>query len=226
MDSIVLAAGVVTTGLSLGAGIWQSVRGGHHRRHSSAKSGARREIPDPQIKDAADQYEQARRVLSSQGEGVLLPLLNNASMAVELYLKSLCARKIHRPELGSDLSKVHPGPPPKHVLKDLFDAIPSDYRERLENDFRERSSLELRETLQRFESLFQESRYAFEEKYDIQRYPLGPLMIVSEFLCEFIAHLTPIERIEGATPSPDYSPSDIRKFEAKKAALLERLDKG
>lgn len=155
----------------------------------------RQEIPDPQIKDAADQYEQARRILEAHRQGILLPLLNSSSMAVELYLKSLCAAKMHRPEQDSNWSKVYPAPPRKHFLEELFDAIPSDYRERLENDFRERNSLELRETLRCYEGLFQESRYPFEEKYDIQRYPLGPLMMVSEFLCDFVARIEPVERI-------------------------------
>jgi hypothetical protein len=185
--------------------------------------GARQEIPDPQIKDAADQFEQARRILNSPGQqGVLLPLLNNASMAVELYLKSLCAAT---PAPGSEWSKVNPVPPRKHLLERLFDAIPIDHRERLENDFRERNSFELREMLRSYEGLFQESRYAFEKEYDVQRYPLGPLMILSEFLCDYISHLTPVMRIAGARASPAYSPSDVQKFEAKKLALLERPDK-
>ena len=52
---------------------------------------SRREIPNPQIRDVADQYEQARQILSMQppGTGILLPLMNTASMAIELYLKCL-----------------------------------------------------------------------------------------------------------------------------------------
>ena len=37
----------------------------------------RQEIPNPQILDAADQYEEARKLLAEQppGSGVLLPLM-------------------------------------------------------------------------------------------------------------------------------------------------------
>ena len=57
----------------------------------------RQDIPDPQILDAADQYEAARKLLAEQlpGSGVLLPLMNTATVAVELYLKCLSAELIH-----------------------------------------------------------------------------------------------------------------------------------
>lgn len=48
----------------------------------------RQEIPDPQVLDAADQYEEACRILAGQASGILFPLMNVASMAVELYLIS------------------------------------------------------------------------------------------------------------------------------------------
>ena len=46
---------------------------------------SRREIPNPRIRDVADQYEQARLLLSTQppGTGILLPLMNVAAMAME-----------------------------------------------------------------------------------------------------------------------------------------------
>ena len=45
--------------------------------------------PDSQIRAAADQYEAARQRLdmAPPGAGVVLPLINTAAVAVELYLK-------------------------------------------------------------------------------------------------------------------------------------------
>ena|ERR1051325_693676 len=56
----------------------------------------RREIPDPQVQDAAEQYDDARQLLQQQppGSGVLLPLLNMAAVAVELFLKSLSSELV------------------------------------------------------------------------------------------------------------------------------------
>jgi len=41
----------------------------------------RQEIPDAQVRDAADQFEAARKVLDAQppGSGILLPLMNTAA---------------------------------------------------------------------------------------------------------------------------------------------------
>jgi hypothetical protein len=54
-------------------------------------------MPDPQVKDAADQYDKARRVLEALGSfsGVLLPLLNSSIVAVKLYLKSLNSERAY-----------------------------------------------------------------------------------------------------------------------------------
>jgi hypothetical protein len=187
----------------------------------------RREIPDPQIKDAAYQYDQARRVLLAQGagSGVLLPLLNCSTMAIELCLKSLSAEKVLVPVGRSGWSKVRANPKWGHGLKKLLRAIPNEYRKPLEREFHERLSIELKTALGNYEQLFEESRYPFERSVDVSRYPVGMLMMVSEFLCDYISRLTPIERIEGGKASRAYSPSDIQKFQAKKLALLEHLDK-
>jgi hypothetical protein len=61
----------------------------------------RQEIPDPQVRDAADQFEPARELLWAQGpgSGLLCPLMNNASIAIELYLKCLSAEKVYAADL-------------------------------------------------------------------------------------------------------------------------------
>ncbi len=145
------------------------------------------------MKDAADQYDEARRVLEALGpfSGVVLPLLNTSIVAVELYLKSLNAEKIYRPLPDSIWAEIRAKPHKGHELEILFDAIDKEHREPLEREFRERCSAELRVTLCSYEQLFQESRYPYEEEVDISRYPLGPLMRLCEFLCDYVAHIEP-----------------------------------
>lgn len=158
----------------------------------------RQEIPDPQVKEAADQYDEARRILESQGpgSGVLYPLFNNSIMAVELYLKSLSAKKVYQQMPGSKWSKVHAEPSQSgHRLKELLDAIPGEFRERLERDFRERCFAELGVILCNYEGLFTQSRYPYEGVHDLAQYPLDPLMMLSEFLREFVAQMVPVQRI-------------------------------
>jgi hypothetical protein len=195
------------------------------RAVTSSTGEKRREIPDPLIKDAADQYDQARRVLLAAGSGVLLPLLNSAAMAIELYLKSLSSEKVLVPLRGSEWSKVRALPQWGHGLKKLLGAIPNKCRKPLERDFQERFSIELKAALRTYEQLLETSRYPFEGNADVSLYPVDMLMMVSEFLCDYISRLTPIQRIAGAKASPDYRPSDIQNFQAKKLALLERPDK-
>jgi hypothetical protein len=158
----------------------------------------RQEIPDPMVKDAADQYDEARRILEGQGpdSGVLYPLFNSSIVAVELYLKSLSAKKVYQEIPDSKWSKVHAEPQQAgHKLKQLLDAIPDEFRERLEREFRERCSAELGVILSGYEGLFNQSRYPYEEVHDLARYPLGPLMMLSAFLRDFVAEMVPVQRI-------------------------------
>jgi hypothetical protein len=160
----------------------------------------RREIPDPQVQDAAEQYDDARQLLQQQppGSGVLLPLLNTAAVAVELFLKSLSSELIHVPVDGFEgLSTVHAVPEQKHHrLVDLFDSIQDDVRSQLGSSFAGQTGTTLRDLLLRYEGLFAVSRYPFEPATDIKKYPLMSLMELCDFLRKFVADLEPIDQIE------------------------------
>ena len=88
----------------------------------------RQEIPDPQILDAADQYGEACKLLDEQppGSGVLLPLMNTAAIAVELYLKCLSAELIYvEDDQMPEVSRVYAEPARReHNLLALLRAIP------------------------------------------------------------------------------------------------------
>jgi hypothetical protein len=123
-------------------------------------------------------------------------LLNSSIVAVELYLKSLSAKTVHRPVPDSNWVKVHAEPEQKgHKLNDLLRAIHREFRERLEREYRERHSTGLADALSKYEGLFSASRYPYEENRDLARYPLEPLMTISAFLRDFVTKMEPVQRL-------------------------------
>ena len=168
-------------------------------RHPQAWK-TRREIPNPQIRDAADQYEQARRLLENQpqGMGFLLPLMNSAAMAIELYLKCLAGKVIHVPErygLGGYVvhAQANTG---GHKFTTLMCAIEEDVRNLMESSYTKATGKELKHDLGTIEETLVVSRYPYEPDKDPSRVSLQTLMSISEFLQSFVAHLEPRETIQ------------------------------
>src|SRR5260370_7160109 len=89
-----------------------------------------REIPNAQVLGVAGQFHDAYVLLIGQPpmSGVLLPALHSASIAMELYLKSLSAREVEVPDnLFAGGVYIHAQSPyPHHKLDDLFDQAPAD----------------------------------------------------------------------------------------------------
>ena len=160
----------------------------------------RQEIPDPQVLDAADQYEEARKLLAEQppGSGVLLPLMNTAAIAVELYLKRLAAELIHvEDEQMPEVSRVYAEPARRgHNLVALLDAMPPDVRCSLINAFRSRWNKDLQRVLTELEGAILATRYPFERGIDITCYNLEHLMGLADFLGRFARSVPPTDRIE------------------------------
>ena len=160
----------------------------------------RQEIPDPQVLDAANQYEEARKLLAEQppGSGVLLPLMNTAAVAVELYLKCLSAELIHvEDEQMPEVSRLYAEPARRgHNLVALLDAMPPDVRCSLINAFRARWNKDLQRVLTELEGVFLATRYPFECGIDITRYNLKHLMGLADFLGRFARSVPPTDRIE------------------------------
>ena len=154
----------------------------------------RRKIPDPQVRDAADQFDDARLLLDSQppGSGLLLPLINNAAVALELYLKSLGALAVYTPvSSSSGVSIVTAEAEVKgHCLFDLLESIPDDVRQSLEWAYKARhTGRVLRDDLEQYEGLFAASRYVFEKGKKLDKYPLSPLMDLCSFLRDFVSKM-------------------------------------
>jgi hypothetical protein len=166
----------------------------------------RQRIPDPQVLDAAEQYEEACNLLKSPPSGgVLFPLMNTAAIAVELYLKCLSAELIYiEDELMPEVSRVYAAPAimsgQGHRLVALLNVIPADVRESLINTFdaelgaRWNKGLEC--MLANLEGAFMASRYAFEHGIDITRYKLEHLLQLVDFLGRFARSVQPMDLIE------------------------------
>lgn len=163
----------------------------------------RQEIPDAAVKDAAEQFDSARRLLREQplGSGMLLPLLNNAAIALELFLKCLGAVQEWRPAGPPDgVYTIHSrSEAGGHRLVNLFNVIPDDLRSDFEEAYKACAIRSLpgtlTETLEVYEGLFKDSRYPYEAEADITKYPLNPLMDLVHFLAEFVGNRTPREWI-------------------------------
>ncbi len=164
---------------------------------------ARFQVPDVQVRDAAQQFEEARRILSSQQplSGVLLAQKNAAAVAIELHLKSLSAKRIFTPVADDpEISLVTASPVRGHGLVSLWDAADEDARRAIDDRFEQESKswarASLRELLGQFEGVFAASRYPFEQGTDISAFRLSELMLLSEFLSRAIRELPIREWIE------------------------------
>ena len=163
----------------------------------------RQEIPDPQILDAAQQYENACKLLDEQppSRGVLLPLMNTAAVAVELYLKCLSAELIYvEDDLMPKSSRVYAAPEIGHGLVALLNAMHQDTRDSLNNAFnaeiKARWNKDLRSVLKGLEGAFSATRYPFEYGTSIRRYNLTELIELTDFLGRFARRLPTKNDIE------------------------------
>ena len=166
----------------------------------------RQEIPDPQIRDAANQFESARQLLWClaqwrPGSGLLYPLMNTASVAIELYLKCLSAEKVYT-EAEGGWSKVSAKPQRGHGLTMLLDEVEGGLGTELDRAFLGDHSafgcLSFRTALEQCEGTFERSRYPFETagRHNLSQCPLDLLMACSHFLQQFVARLDTTETIQ------------------------------
>lgn len=183
-------------------------------------------LPNEQIQDAAGQYYRAFEVLEERHNQVglegqepdfYLPLLNAAAITVELYLKSLAARDEYYPDGPSapqqkrqPVGKVKPwllyqkhakAEEHGHKPTRLFDGIDGPIQKQLTAAFSASSLAQqvggsFKGFLERYDELFQYSRYAFEEKLHGANFPLDPLFALVRFLHSFVEGLPPTVRGE------------------------------
>lgn len=156
----------------------------------------RQEIPDCQIKDAADQFMNAWRLLEDKppGSGVLLPLINTAAVAIELYLKCLSSKVIHTQNEKIDSMFLVSAKPQQrgHTLVNIFKKIPEEYRLQITEKYTSSYCDNYRNfeaVLESLEGAFQESRYPFEKDYEITKFKLNDIRNICLFLSSYVGHL-------------------------------------
>ncbi|CAD6365969.1 hypothetical protein SHEWT2_03859 [Shewanella hafniensis] len=156
----------------------------------------RQEIPDPQVKDAAEQYFNAWKELYKlpPGSGVLLPLMNTATVAIELYLKCLCSEKIFTPVDFEEGIFIVTAKPQKHGhdFIEIFKKIPESYRYELTKQytsFFENNSRNFEHIISELEGAFMQSRYPYEADFDVSKFNLQDLCNLCEFLSNFVSNL-------------------------------------
>jgi hypothetical protein len=128
------------------------------------------ELPNVQVHESAQQFHAGYTLLISQppGAGVLLPALHCASIALELYLKSLSAREVELPDSTfPDLVFIHAESAAiSHRLEKLFDLAPIDVQAALNNEIKKQPRLQqfgsARLALADRNPMFMASRYVFE----------------------------------------------------------------
>jgi hypothetical protein len=134
------------------------------------------EIPNPQVLDAAKQYREGFGLLMRQPTGVLLPALQCAAIALELYLKALSAHDVEVPDTAFIYAR---SPSKSHRLEDLFDQAPPDVRERIEKASGHVPGLKrfsgIREAFEAYTPMFVASRYPFEPDRRFDGIDIGTL---------------------------------------------------
>lgn len=164
----------------------------------------RQQIPDSQIVDVADQYEDACKLLFDHTHGVLWPTMNTAAVSIELYLKSLSAERIYTPDSMMPEASVITAYAlfGGHPLKPLFEEAISDevrtklveaYDANLRNDLKD----SFPDILQKLDGMFAASRYPYEPNSKAKQCNLLKLLVkIAAFLREFVHALPPKEIIE------------------------------
>jgi hypothetical protein len=175
-----------------------------------SRNGTRRTTPNQEILDVANQYHEASKILRDRyvsrehkDSGILLPLINTAAMAVELYVKSLSAEESL--ESNSGWIKIKPQPSRKgHRLKELYDVIEDSVKTDIEDAFRSRGSHGFLLLLENCEEAFQKSRYPFEKDHPlkvpnpkaIHHSVIQSVIELADFLAEFVNHRPVTEHVQ------------------------------
>jgi hypothetical protein len=144
----------------------------------------KKEVPDPQVKDVADQFFDAAEILWVPHSGVLIPAIINSVLAIELYLKALNAYSVIKNlrDYGSGirggLVTVEPETS-RHELIKIFDVLDGDVKHALETAFA-RSSIftsgsNFKDCLSAYDDVFIKVRYVYEDSSSFRRVNINEL---------------------------------------------------
>ncbi|BCL75620.1 hypothetical protein JHS3_13560 [Jeongeupia sp. HS-3] len=153
----------------------------------------KKQIPDPQVKDAADQFWTAADLLRAQppGSGVLLPEIINSVLALELYLKSVSSYSIIKDleDYGNGVrGGVVTAQPEKstHKLSQLYDTADDWVRTELESEYSTSTLYQngktLRDLLLRHDNVFVAVRYVYEDSDPLRSLNIAELHQLAQLM--------------------------------------------
>jgi hypothetical protein len=152
----------------------------------------RKRIPDPQVKDTADQFWTAANLLRAQppGSGVSIPEIINCVLALELYLKTVSSKsvikdlQVYRNSEGGIVTAQ----PEKwtHCLSKLYDVADEWVRTELDSGYSQSTLYQkgktLRDLLQRYDNVFEMVRYVFEDSSPLHDLDIPKLYQLAQFM--------------------------------------------
>jgi hypothetical protein len=138
----------------------------------------KKEVPDPQVKDVADQFFDAAEILWVAHSGVLIPAIINSVLAIELYLKSLNAYSViknlqdYGDGVRGGLVTVEPETS-RHELTRIFESLEGDVKIALETAFARSSiftsGVSFKDCLRKYDDAFIKVRYVYEDSTSFRR---------------------------------------------------------
>ncbi len=154
----------------------------------------RSEIPNSHIVSAARQFlEAAERLMPPGCMTCPLPMMLSASLAIELFLKSLDSHSEYRPLAGFPNGYVVTAKAAQHehLLAKLYEGLDITIQSAMAASYTAspvvRGASTIRKALEEFNDLFVYSRYPFEGQYtDRKNRDVSSLIALAEFLAAFV----------------------------------------
>ncbi|MBL0564613.1 hypothetical protein [Aeromonas veronii] len=165
----------------------------------------RLEIPNLMVLDSADQFYDGAKILNElpPGSGVLLPIITNAALALELYIKALNVRsviEVYRPyNNGGYGGRVKEIPfKGSHVLSTLLNSVIDEIKRDVDGLFNDgvitHSFCDLIDLVRPYDSLFVQVRYSYENDV-LSNFNITELFECIEIVHDVITKITPIHRV-------------------------------
>lgn len=171
----------------------------------------KREIPNPQVFEAARDFHTGYLRLIAEPSGTILSALHCAAIALELYLKSLTAREVEIP--GSyvpEVVTVYAESAQSHDLKHLFEQAPADFRDAIERKTATFPRLakfpSFSHALGAHAHVFLASRYPYEPSSDISGLTIEVITALLSALREGIQSLPRRYELHNALPNGSEQP--------------------
>lgn len=159
------------------------------------------ELPNVHVADAACQFRETAELLLHQlpRHNSVLPVLMVGAFAIELYLKSLNSRNVYHnlvSELGIAGYRITAEPIQKgHSLAQLFDGLAPRIRAALQSVYATHAAEQpatIREALCRYDGIFIEARYPFENGTFSGNASVNGLVRLAGVIGDYVCSLNPL----------------------------------